>query len=250
MAATEARPAKPTMPSNGYATALGAQREGPRVLGARGDTACRTSTRTNGGAQARPACKRSVSAHRAGPVAVSATGALPRRRINRGRAGPVSAPADPLPSPNRACAGAWGEIRVRAEHEDHEGNADPTQGDASPAAVRLHAERHGTCSARAGEPRSTPEWACFTTCPEATLTCAAREVTLYLAVPFHAPHRSLSLLLAPCSPIRSPVRHRCSAASGSGPRTGRTEVRLRVRDQFVPWPHGGRATDTWTLSSG
>jgi hypothetical protein len=50
------------------------------------------------------------------------------------------------------------------------------------AAVQLHAERHGTCNARAGEPRSIPERACFTTCPDATLTCAAREVTLYLAV--------------------------------------------------------------------
>jgi hypothetical protein len=57
------------------------------------------------------------------------------------------------------------------------------QGDDSPAAVRLHAERHGTCTARAGEPRSTTERACFTTCLEATLTCAPREVTLYLAVP-------------------------------------------------------------------
>jgi hypothetical protein len=51
------------------------------------------------------------------------------------------------------------------------------------AALHLHAERHVTCSARAGEPRSTPERACFTTGPDPTLTCAAREVTLYLAVP-------------------------------------------------------------------
>ena len=50
------------------------------------------------------------------------------------------------------------------------------------AAVLLRVERHATCGARAGEPRSTPERACFTTCPGATLVCAAREVTLYLAV--------------------------------------------------------------------
>jgi hypothetical protein len=50
------------------------------------------------------------------------------------------------------------------------------------AAGRLHAERRRTCSARAGEPRSTPERAYFMTWPEATLACAAREVTLYLAL--------------------------------------------------------------------
>ena len=66
------------------------------------------------------------------------------------------------------------------------------QGDDSPAAVRLHAERHGTRSARAGEPRSTTERACFTTCLEATLTCAAREVTFYLAVPSPSSSRPLS----------------------------------------------------------
>jgi hypothetical protein len=58
------------------------------------------------------------------------------------------------------------------------------------AAVRLRAEQHATCSARAGEPHSTPERACFATCPEATLACVAREVTLYLAL-------TSSRLLAP-----------------------------------------------------
>jgi hypothetical protein len=55
------------------------------------------------------------------------------------------------------------------------------------AAVRLRAGRHATCSARAGEPRSTPERACFTTCADATLACAAREVTLYLALTLPVP---------------------------------------------------------------
>lgn len=74
------------------------------------------------------------------------------------------------------------------------------------AAVRLRAERHATCSARAGEPRSILERACFTTCPDATLTCAAREVTLYLALTF-------SRLLAP-SPA-SPMTDCSSIGSGS-----------------------------------
>jgi hypothetical protein len=77
------------------------------------------------------------------------------------------------------------------------------------AAVRLRAEQHATCSARAGEPQSTPERACFATCPEATLACAAREVTLYLAV---------------VSPCPSP----CSPPSNDSPVTDRFWVRHRA----------------------
>jgi hypothetical protein len=79
------------------------------------------------------------------------------------------------------------------------------------AAGRLHAERRRTCSARAGEPRSTSERAYFMTWPEATLACAAREVTLYLAVP--SPSSSASL-----SPVSFLARRRLSAAHilGSG----------------------------------
>jgi hypothetical protein len=93
---------------------------------------------------------------------------------------------------------------VQAWREDHdEEDADPMQGDDSPAAVRLHAERHGTRSARAGEPRSTTERACFTTCLEATPTCAAREVTLYLAV---ASPSSSTLLFRVSPPYSSGLR--------------------------------------------
>src|SRR5207249_698322 len=58
----------------------------------------------------------------------------------------------------------------------------PTQCRATPARLQSGCTRSDTArgSARAGEPRSTPERACFTTLPEATLTCAARDVTLYL----------------------------------------------------------------------
>jgi len=72
---------------------------------------------------------------------------------------------------------------VQGQREDRkEKDTDLAQRDDGPCAVPLHAEQHGTCTVRAGEPRSTPERACFTTCPEATLACAAREVTIYLAV--------------------------------------------------------------------
>jgi len=74
-------------------------------------------------------------------------------------------------------------VHAWREYHDAE-DADPMQGDNGPAAVRLHAEPHGTCTARAREPRSTTERVCFTTCLEATPTCAAREVTLYLALIF------------------------------------------------------------------
>jgi hypothetical protein len=85
----------------------------------------------------------------------------------------------PVQSGRRACGGIHGQ----AKPEDHvEEDAGHRLGDDSAAAVRPRAERHRTCSARAGEPRSTLERACFTTCRESTPTCAAREVTIYLAV--------------------------------------------------------------------
>ena len=79
----------------------------------------------------------------------------------------------------RACV----EIHVQAQREDRkEEDADLTQGDDGPSAIALHTEQRGTRSERAGKPRSTRKRACFATCPDATLTCAAREVTFYLAV--------------------------------------------------------------------
>jgi hypothetical protein len=62
-----------------------------------------------------------------------------------------------------------------------------------------NAERRGTCTARAREPRSTAERACFTTCPDATLACAAREVTLYLALPSLPHHRRSTLAFFHCA---------------------------------------------------
>jgi hypothetical protein len=68
---------------------------------------------------------------------------------------------------------------VQAKRIDpDESNVARMQGDDSPGCSPAAHERHRMCSARAGEPRSTPERACFTTRPDATLTCAAREVTL------------------------------------------------------------------------
>jgi hypothetical protein len=49
--------------------------------------------------------------------------------------------------------------------------------------TRPHDGRPGVCTFSAGKPRSTPKRACFTTCPATALTCAAREVTFYLALP-------------------------------------------------------------------
>jgi hypothetical protein len=72
---------------------------------------------------------------------------------------------------------------VQAESEDHDKkDADLMQGDdgpgCSPAARRVTEDVQRACW------RATKysERACFTTCPAATLACAAREVTLYLAV--------------------------------------------------------------------
>ena len=95
------------------------------------------------------------------------------------------------------------------------------QGDDRPAAVRLHAERRRRCSARAGEPRSTPESACFTTCPDAALACAAREVTLYLAVTslrrpaVFSDVSSLALRASSDGPVLGPAMARMTITSAS-----------------------------------
>jgi hypothetical protein len=117
------------------------------------------------------------------------------------------------------------------------------QGDDSPAAVRLHAERHGTCSARASGPRSTPERACFTTCLEATLTWAAREVLLYLAVasPSSSRSRSPGPSASP-SPVLSRARSESAAATfgspdprpGTAPGSARGGGTARSSDRWSP----------------
>jgi hypothetical protein len=68
----------------------------------------------------------------------------------------------------RACE----ETHVQAKRiGSDESNVARMQGDDSPGCSPAAHERHRMCSARAGEPRSTPERACFTTRPDATLTC-------------------------------------------------------------------------------
>jgi hypothetical protein len=113
------------------------------------------------------------------------------------------------------------------------------QGDDSPAALRLHAKRHGTCTARAGEPRSTTERACFTTCLEATPTRAAREVTLYLAVA--SPSSSgLTFLGLTAGSSSIPARARSGSAAaipGSPdpcPGTDPGSAHPRARDRSFP----------------
>ena len=90
------------------------------------------------------------------------------------------------------------------------------------AAVHLHAERRGTCSARACEPRSTPKRACFTPSPEATLACAAREVKLYLAVPSPSSSRlALPSLTVSSSSVLGRARFRGRRRTLGGPAPGR-----------------------------
>jgi hypothetical protein len=111
------------------------------------------------------------------------------------------------------------------------------------AAVRLRAEQHATCSARAGELRSTPERACFTTCPETALACAVREVTLYLAVPSPLfPRRP------PAGPITDPssvlrevpfrARHRTALRPGLESETSSIIglAQGRAPNTELPWP--------------
>jgi hypothetical protein len=130
-------------------------------------------------------------------------------------------------SSNRPVRPAWrarGEIHVQPERKDHgEEYVGQRHSDLARRAVRLHAERHRTCSARARQPRSTPERACFTTCSEATLACAAREVTFYLAVP--SPLLSRPALLGPvsgpssfCHRARSGSAARLASRRDPGPR--------------------------------
>src|SRR5439155_19349371 len=88
--------------------------------------------------------------------------------------------------------------------------------------------------ARAGEPRSTPERACFTTCSDATLGCGAGEVTFYLAVP--SPSSSCVSL-----PVRSSARHRSSSGSVLSPPPPRLELAVGLDEPLEhlhdEWPH-------------
>ena len=82
------------------------------------------------------------------------------------------------------------EIHVQPERTYHgDQYAGHRRGDYCPDAIWLHAERHRTCRARAGEPRSTPERACFTTSSDVTRTSVACEVKLYLALPSYSSSR-------------------------------------------------------------
>ena len=95
------------------------------------------------------------------------------------------------------------------------------RGDCCPGAIWLHAERHRTCRARAGEPRSTPERACFTTSSDVTRTSVACEVKLYLAVP--SPLLSRPPLLGPVSGPSS-FCHRTRSGSAAGSPRGAIQV--------------------------
>jgi hypothetical protein len=150
-----------------------------------------------------------------GPPSSPAPGRRTARRDRR-----LAAHGDHDPRPQRRRCGdhsveharrACEEIHVQDERNDpDEKGAARMQGDAVRAAVQLRVERHGMCSARARESRSTPERVCFTTCPDATLPFAAREVTFYLAVPSPSSSASPSLsphqLLVASAPSRVRVR--------------------------------------------
>jgi hypothetical protein len=99
-------------------------------------------------------------------------------------------------SPRRACGGVHIQPRTKITSR-----TPPATGSVATAAAAapLCRQRHATCSVRASEPRSIPESACFTTCPEATLTCAAREVTFYLALPSPLHHRRSTLAFFRCA---------------------------------------------------
>jgi hypothetical protein len=130
----------------------------------------------------------------------------------------------PVRTERRTCGG----IHIQAKREDRGEGTQATGTATTPrAAVRLHAERHGTCSPRAGKPRSTRERPCFTARPKARLACAAREVTLYLAVSSPSSSRPLSSrVLASSSTVLLRVRLRSGVAmvgeSGSVPRNRST----------------------------
>jgi len=85
------------------------------------------------------------------------------------------------------------EVHVQVERKDAGGHrARDWHTDGSAAAQPTVCAGHRTCATAVGKARSTPEGACFTTCPAATGACAAREVTFYLAVPSPSPSRPLS----------------------------------------------------------
>jgi hypothetical protein len=101
----------------------------------------------------------------------------------------------------------------QSEHENHAGeDAGDRHGEHSCGSAQLHGERCATCSAREGDPRSSPQREYFATCPSPTLTCAAREVTFYLALPF-ASSSSLALPVPGARSSSVPSRYRLPSAS-------------------------------------
>ena len=141
--------------------------------------------------------------------------------------------------------GALAERFTRMPHARITARSTPATGwvTTARATARQRAERDPTCSTCAGEPRSTPRRACFTTCPKATLVSAASEVKLYLAVP--SPRSSRC---PPARPITSPssvlrpvsfrARHRTALRSGLRSETSSIIglAQGRVPNTGLRWP--------------